>query len=51
MGLAKGAKQKLFPLLSKEELRKNYSTILERCAKIEQGDYQFLNRRRKRILF
>jgi hypothetical protein len=42
MGLATGAKQELFPLLSEEELRKNYSTILERCTKIEQGDYQFL---------
>jgi hypothetical protein len=43
MGLPKGAKQKLFPLLSKEELRINYSTILKRCAEMEQGDYQFLN--------
>jgi hypothetical protein len=43
MGLATGAKQKMFPLLSEEELRKNYSTILERCTKMEQGDYQFLN--------
>jgi hypothetical protein len=43
MGLARGAKQKLFPLLSEEELQKNYSTILECCTKTEQGDYQFLN--------
>jgi hypothetical protein len=33
----------LFQLLSEEELRKNYSTILERCTKMEQGDYQFFN--------
>jgi hypothetical protein len=33
----------LFPLLSEEELQKKYSTILECCTKMEQGDYQFLN--------
>jgi hypothetical protein len=38
-----GAKQKLFPLLSEKVLKRNYTTILERCAKMELGDYQFLN--------